>query len=246
MSAPPALAVENVTHAFGKVTALDQVSLDVPRGSFTALLGVNGAGKTTLFSLITRLYDNVTGSIRVAGHDVRRAPGPALARIGVVFQSRALDPGLTLRQNMAYHAALHGIGRAEARERGDALLARVGLIERADTPVAALSGGQVRRVEVARALLHGPQLLLLDEPTVGLDVAARRDVVRLVRALVAEDGVAVLWATHLFDEIEATDRLVVLHLGKVLARGTAAEFSGGAALADAFVAMTGTAPEAAA
>lgn len=246
MSTPPALSVEDVSHAFGKVAALDHVSLSVAEGSFTALLGVNGAGKTTLFSLISRLYDNVSGTIRVAGHDVRRDPGPALARIGVVFQSRALDPGLTLRQNMAYHAALHGIGWREARGRGDALLTRAGLIGRADAPVATLSGGQVRRVEIARALIHAPRLLLLDEATVGLDVAARRDVVALVRALAAEDGVGVLWATHLFDEIEPGDRLVVLHRGRVLATGGAAEVAGGRPLADAFMAMTGASPEAAA
>ena len=242
----PALAVEEVSHAFGRVRALDRVSLSVPPGSFTALLGVNGAGKTTLFSLITRLYDNVSGSIRVDGHDVRREPGPSLARIGVVFQSRALDTGLTLRQNMGYHAALHGIPAREARARGDALLARVGLVGRADARVSSLSGGQVRRVEIARALVHAPRLLLLDEPTVGLDVQSRRDVVALVRALVAEEGVGVLWATHLFDEIEADDRLVILHEGRVLAAGTAADVAGRRSLSDAFVAMTGAAPEEAA
>lgn len=245
-ASPPALAVEGVSHAFGATKALDEVSLTVPEGSFTALLGVNGAGKTTLFSLVTRLYDNVTGSIRVAGFDLRRQPGPALARIGVVFQSRALDMGLTLRQNMTYHAALHGIARREASERGDALLARVGLLERADARVAALSGGQVRRVEIARALIHSPRLLLLDEATVGLDVQSRRDVVALVRALVAEEGVGVLWATHLFDEIDDDDRVVVLHRGRVLATGTAAAIAGSNSLGDAFVVLTGTRPEGAA
>ncbi len=239
---PPALRVAGVSHAFGATKALDEVTLDVGEGRFTALLGVNGAGKTTLFSLITRLYDNVSGTIEVSGHDVRRQPGPALAQMGVVFQSRSLDASLTVRQNMRYHAALHGIGRREARTRGDAALYRVGLLDRADVKVATLSGGQVRRAEIARALLHDPKLLLLDEATVGLDIQSRRDVVKAVRRLAAEEGVGVLWATHLFDEIEPNDDVVVLHKGRVMARETAATIAGSATLSDAFLTLTGTSP----
>ena len=235
----PALAIRNVSHSFGRTKALDDVSLEVAEESFTALLGVNGAGKTTLFSLVTRLYDNVSGAIEVAGFDVRRSPGPALARMGVVFQSLALDMTLTLRQNLRYHGALHGLDTREAHERGDRLLERVGLIDRANARAATLSGGQRRRVEIVRALLHRPKLMLLDEPTVGLDMRSRRDVVALVRRLVADEGVSVLWATHLFDEVEPDDRVVVLHEGAVLARGTAAQIAGDGNLADAFLAMTG-------
>jgi len=238
----PALRIAGVSHAFGKTQALNDVSLDVVAGRFTALLGVNGAGKTTLFSLITRLYDNISGTIEVSGHDVRREPGPALAQMGVVFQSRSLDMSLTIRQNMRYHAALHGIGRREARRRGDAALERVGLLDRADAKVAALSGGQVRRAEIARALLHDPKLLLLDEATVGLDVQSRRDVLAAVRGLVAEQDVGVLWATHLFDEIEPQDDVVMLHRGSVLARDTAATLAADGTLSDAFLALTGAAP----
>lgn len=238
---PPALRVADVSHAFGKVQALDAVSLDVGQGRFVALLGVNGAGKTTLFSLVTRLYDNVSGTIEVSGHDIRRAPGPALARMGVVFQSRSLDMSLTVRQNMRYHAALHGIGRREALRRGDAALERVGLLDRGDARVATLSGGQIRRAEIARALLHGPGLLLLDEATVGLDVQSRGDVLRTVRSLVVEEGVGVLWATHLFDEIETGDDVVVLHKGKVLARDTARNIARGETLGEAFLSLTGRA-----
>ncbi|WP_118133518.1 ATP-binding cassette domain-containing protein [Oceanicella sp. SM1341] len=238
----PALSVRGVSHAFGRVQALDNVSLSVAPGSFTALLGVNGAGKTTLFSLITRLYDNVSGEIRVFGHDVRRRPGPALAALGVVFQSRALDRDLTVRQNLAYHAALHGLTRAQTWARTEGLVDRVGLTEQIDTPVSALSGGQARRAEIARALLHAPHLLLLDEATVGLDVRSRREVLGTVRELVAEENVGVLWATHLFDEIAPEDDAVVLHRGRVLATGTARDIARGGDLASAFLDMTGLEP----
>lgn len=239
-----ALTVEGVSHAFGGVKALDGVSLRVEAGQFVAVLGVNGAGKTTLFSLITRLYDNVTGRIEVFGHDVRRESGPALAELGVVFQSRALDADLTVAQNLAYHAALHGVPRRVARDRADVVLAQVGLGELHRTRVANLSGGQQRRAEIARALLHRPRLLLLDEATAGLDVQSRREVVRLVRALAAETGVGVLWATHLFDEVAPADEVVLLHHGRVLATETAKGLAGDLGLAEAFLAMTGLEPQA--
>jgi ABC-2 type transport system ATP-binding protein len=239
---PDALDVVGVTHAFGARKALDDVSMNAPAGSFTALLGLNGAGKTTLFSLITRLYDNRSGAITVLGHDVRREPAKALSRLGVVFQARTLDLELTVLQNLLYHAALHGIGRGEAKRRGLAVLERVGLAARAKDKVRALSGGQMRRVEIARALLHGPSLLLLDEPTVGLDIGSRRSLIAEVRRLIEEDGIGVLWATHLVDEIEAADRVVVLHRGKVLARGTIAELRQRTGVQDvgaAFMALVG-------
>jgi len=244
MNASPALHVSGVSHAFGKVPALDDVSLSVPQGSFTALLGINGAGKTTLFSLITRLYDNVSGQILVGGHDVRRDPGPALAALGVVFQSRALDRDLTVRQNLSYHAALHGMTRAQSRVRAEEAIALVDMSDRMDAPVAALSGGQQRRAEIARALMHRPRLLLLDEPTVGLDVKSRREVVALVRRLIAREGVAALWATHLFDEIEPGDAVTVLHRGRVLASGSAEGIAGTQSLSEAFLALTGIPEEA--
>ncbi|WJS85034.1 ABC transporter ATP-binding protein [Paracoccus sp. TOH] len=232
-----ALSIQNVSHSFGRVAALKDVSLAVPRGGFTALLGVNGAGKTTLFSLITRLYDNTSGRIEVAGHDLRREPGAALARLGVVFQSRALDADLTVAQNLDYHAALHGIPRREARARAAEVLAQVGLSDRLDARVSALSGGQSRRAEIARALIHRPEILLLDEPTVGLDVKSRAEVVALTRAL-TRGGVSALWATHILDEIRPEDGLVILHKGQVLASGPAGAI-GGDDLTAAFLRLTG-------
>ena len=234
----PALAVTGVSHSFGARKALDDVSLDVPPGTFTALLGVNGAGKSTLCNLITRLYDNVSGTIEVCGHDVRRDARHALARLGVVFQSRALDATLTVGQNFAYAGALYGMAPRQVRDRGRELLDRIGLGERMGDKVRALSGGQARRVEIARALLHRPQLLLCDEATVGLDVKSRTDIVAEVHALAADQGVGVLWATHLIDEIRPTDRVVVLHHGKVLATGAAAEIAGTASLSDRFLDLT--------
>ena len=235
----PALDVSRLSHRFGKAQALKDVSFSLPQGAFCALLGVNGAGKTTLVSLITRLYNSSSGEINVAGFDLRRAPRQALARLGVVFQSRALDGDLTLDQNLAYHAALHGIAPAKARDRIAEVLALVDLAPKRKAQVATLSGGQQRRAEIARALLHRPELLLLDEATAGLDLRARADLLALVRRLIAEEGVSTLWATHIFEELQPSDRAIVLHRGAVLADATCAEIAGDTSLEQAFLALTG-------
>jgi ABC-2 type transport system ATP-binding protein len=214
-----ALSVEGVSHSYGSRQALDDVSVSVQPGRFVALLGLNGAGKSTLFSLVTRLFAIQAGRIRLFGHDVVRQPGEALRLLGVVFQPRTLDLDLSVLQNLTYHAALHGIGARDARVRADAVLARIALADRSHDKVRDLSGGQMRRVEIARALLHRPRLLILDEPTVGLDIKARADILEHVRRLVSEENVAVVWATHLVDEIAASDDLIVLHRGRVLAHG---------------------------
>lgn len=262
----PALEIDRVGHAFGTGRAarraLDGVSLAVPAGRFVALLGPNGAGKTTLFSLATRLYTTREGHVRIFGHDLSRHPGLALAELGVVFQSRTLDLDLSVRQNLAYHAALHGLAGRSMRARVAHLLALVGLGERADDKVRTLSGGQARRVEIARALIHRPRLLLLDEATVGLDLASRAAIVGIVRDLVAQEGLAVLWATHIFDEVRPQDEIYVLDRGRIIAHGTAGEVAGAhpsatgagtppvegstASLEAAFRAMTSAPPDAAA
>jgi ABC-2 type transport system ATP-binding protein len=239
----PALAVEGVSHAYGARSALDKVSFTLAPARFVALLGLNGAGKSTLFSLITRLYPVRAGRIRIFGHDVTRAGGAALRQLGVVFQSRTLDLDLSVGQNLAYHAALHGIAAPQASRLAAQALAQIDLAERQNDKVRALSGGQMRRVEIARALMHGPRLLILDEPTVGLDIKARADILRHVRMLVRERNVAVVWATHLVDEIADDDALIVLHRGRILADGPVARViaqTGAANVREAFTRLTET------
>jgi ABC-2 type transport system ATP-binding protein len=218
-----ALSVEGVSHAYGARRALEDVTFSVAPASFAVLLGLNGAGKSTLFALITRLYATQSGRIQIFDHDVERASGEALRILGVVFQSRTLDLDLSVMQNLMYHAALHGIGKREARSRAEEVLARIALGDRARDKVRNLSGGQMRRVEIARALLHRPRLLVLDEPTVGLDIKSRADLLSHLRQLIVEEGIGVLWATHLIDEVADSDQIVVLHRGRVLADGRASQ-----------------------
>lgn len=240
----PALVVNSVSHSFGDRKVLDRVSLTVEQGGFVVLLGLNGAGKSTLFSLVTRLYDNVTGEIFIRGYDVRRRPSQALQQLGVVFQSRTLDVDLTLTQNLKYHAALHGYSTREATARAHSALELVGLAERGGEKVRALSGGQIRRVEIARSMMHRPNMLLLDEPTVGLDLGSREGVIKIVRDLVARDHLGVLWATHLMDEVLPTDHVVLLHHGVVLFNGGVPQLlaqTGMTSVREAFRALTATA-----
>ena len=240
-----ALAVSNVSHSFGERKALNGVSFDIGAGDFTVLLGLNGAGKTTLFALVTGLYHSGDGAIAVYGADLRKHYLKALARIGAVFQQSTLDLDLTVEQNMFYHAALHGIARSAAAPRITAELERVGLADRRKDKARNLSGGQRRRVELARALIHEPSLLLLDEPTVGLDIESRQFLLDHVRTLCAERGMAVLWATHLIDEADNNSKVVVLHKGKVLASGAATDVvlaSGEATLRGAFDKLVGSVP----
>jgi ABC-2 type transport system ATP-binding protein len=242
----PALEIDHVGHRYGPRVALNDVSLTVRQSSFTVLLGLNGAGKSTLFSLITRLFAIRSGRIRILGHDVVDEPAAALSKLGVVFQSRALDADISVRQNLMYHAALHGIARKRADELIAQVLDRVAMADRSRDRVGNLSIGQMRRVEIARALLHQPRLLLLDEPTVGLDIKARADILAHVRELSAKQGIGVLWATHLIDEAGTGDDVVVLHKGSVLALGTTDAIigqSGGGDLRDAFNRLTGSADQ---
>ncbi|MEM7695365.1 MAG: ABC transporter ATP-binding protein [Pseudomonadota bacterium] len=232
------LCVADVSYAYGAVRALDGVSFTVEEGAFCALLGPNGAGKSTLFALLTRLFAGQTGAISIAGHDLARAPLAALGALGVVFQQPTLDLDLSVRRNLAYFAALHGLSGRAARAKIDGALERLAIADRAGVRVRDLNGGHRRRTEIARALLHEPPVLLLDEPTVGLDAASRAALVDHVHGL-ARGGLTVLWATHLVDEVWPDDRLVILHKGRVLADGSPATVAPEGALVDAFLTLTG-------
>jgi ABC-2 type transport system ATP-binding protein len=220
---PTALEVERLSHAYGPRPALREISFSIREREFTVLLGLNGAGKSTLFSLTTRLYAHRSGAIRIFGADLDDHPAAALSRMGIVFQQPTLDLDLSVEQNLRYHAALHGLPRTGLAARISTDLDRVGLAERRRDKARQLSGGQRRRVEIARALLHRPRLLLLDEPTVGLDVAARQFLLDHVRALCRDQSLAVLWATHLIDEVGDDAHVIVLHKGSILATGPARE-----------------------
>ncbi|MGX1202629.1 ABC transporter ATP-binding protein [Marinobacter sp. MBR-105] len=236
------IEASNLGFRYGDKPVLREVSFALTSGRFHALLGPNGAGKSTLFGLLTRLLALQQGDIRLGGQSLKKQPAEAMRQIGVVFQQNALDLDLTVRQNLQYHAALHGLSRKQARARGDRELERFELLDRANDAVRQLNGGHRRRVEIARALLHEPSLLLLDEPTVGLDVASRKALNEHVRTLSEEDGLTVLWATHLIEEVRADDRVLILHQGQLLADGNGqaiCDAEGTRDLAETFHALTG-------
>ena len=214
-----ALQIKNVSHKFGEFKALNNVSIKIDSGDFTVLLGLNGAGKTTLYSLITRLYNNNSGSIKIHNFDVREESSDALKNIGVVFQQPTLDLDLSVEENLQYHSSLHGLSFADAKERIEEEIRRIDLTEKLKNKVRSLSGGQRRRVEIARSLLHKPKLLLLDEPTVGLDIGSRQMILKHVKSLCKKGQLAVLWATHLIDEIDKGEKVVIIDKGEIVESG---------------------------
>ena len=235
------LTVERVSKSYGANKALDEVTLEVHCGEFTALLGPNGAGKTTLFQLLSGLFVCDHGRILVKNLDIGRHAVSVLADVGVVFQQPTLDVDLTVRANLQFHARLHGMERRRTAKRIEQELERLGLRENADRGCRTLSGGNRRKVELARALLHEPKILLMDEATVGLDPASRRSLVDYVHSLCADREMGVLWATHLVDEAERADRVFVLHKGRLLSEGTPAELvkkTDQNKLAEAFLSLT--------
>ena len=218
-----ALSVKGLSFSYGHQAALSGVGFDVKRGQCCILLGPNGAGKSTLFALITGLYHAREGRIALGGNEIKKASYKALSQLGVVFQQSTLDLDLTIKQNLHYHAALHGISRKQADNIIQQELERFEMFERLNEKIRHLNGGHRRRVEIARALLHKPSVLLLDEPTVGLDVPSRQAIVSYIHGLTKEQGLAVLWATHLIDEVYPTDQLIVLHHGKIQITGSVSE-----------------------
>ncbi len=220
MSASAAIAVQGLTHRYGDHQALRDLEFQVECGEIFGLLGPNGGGKTTLFRILSTLLPVQEGTACVLGFDVNNKPSEIRFRIGVTFQAPSLDAKLTVRENLIHQAHLYGLSGSTMRTRIDDRLQRLGLGERAHDRVESLSGGLKRRVEIAKGLLHDPALLLLDEPSTGLDPGARHDLWQYLQRLRSETGVTVLVATHLMDEAERCDRLAILDAGQLVALGT--------------------------
>ncbi len=241
MSDNTVLTVSEVKKAYGSVKALNGVSFTLGSG-FHALLGPNGAGKSTLFQLLTGLFVPDEGRIVVNGFDISQQLTRALGTIGVVFQQPSLDLDLSVQANLSFYGKLHGMSRHDIRERSAVELEKLGIADVADRKCRTLSGGNRRKVELARALLTSPKLLLMDEPTVGLDPASRDLLLHYVNSLCAERGLCVLWATHLIDEAEPAKQVLVLNKGKLLAQARPEELmqqTETPSLLDAFFTLSG-------
>lgn len=218
-----ALLLEDVSFAYGHLPVLTHIHLRLHLGAFCVLLGPNGAGKSTLFNVVCQLLRPTGGNITVDGHPVKRRPREGLARIGVVFQQSTLDLDLTVMQNLRYHAALHGLSRRDASDAIAREATRLGITQQLHSKVRILNGGHRRRVEIARALLHRPSLLLLDEATVGLDIPTRQQLNADLRHLCQDQTMTVLASTHLIDDVHANDHLLLLHRGQVQYDGPCSE-----------------------
>lgn len=214
-----AVQTAGLAHRYGARQALAPLNLCVARGEVFAVLGPNGGGKTTLFRLLSTLIPPQTGEAKVLGLDLRREQAAVRARIGVVFQAPSLDRKLTVRENLTIQGSLYGLAGEELAARRDALLEQFGLRDRAAELTERLSGGLRRRVELAKGLIHQPQLLLLDEPSTGLDPAARSDLWRYLKSLQREQGTTVLLTTHYLDEADGADRIAILSEGQLVALG---------------------------
>ncbi len=217
---PSAIRVAGLMHRYGDRQALKGIDLDVRRGEIFGVLGPNGGGKTTLFKVLATLVPPQSGTVTILGADAAAAPFEVRRRLGVVFQHPALDPKLTVGENLRCHGALYGLGGGALRERMAELLSRLGLADRADDRVETLSGGLARRVELAKGLLHAPELLLLDEPSSGLDPGVRREFIEYLVRLRDSDGVTVVLTTHTMEEAERCDRVGFVHHGALVAVGT--------------------------
>lgn len=217
------VTLQNLTFRYGQRVALDELSLRIPRNKLFALLGPNGSGKSTLFRLLATLIPLQSGEARVLGFDLRRDVQQIRLRQGVVFQAPSLDKKLTVRENLQQQGALYGVAGAALQRRIDDLLERFQLRDRASERCEKLSGGQRRRVEIAKCMLHEPELLILDEPSTGLDPAARMVVLRLLTSLRDERGATIILTTHLLEEADRADEIAIVDHGKVVAQGAPSE-----------------------
>ena len=238
---PPVLKLDGIRKSYGRQIALNDVSIEIEAGQYVGLLGPNGAGKSTMFQIISGLFAPDAGSVRLFGMDYRNNSSDILRRVGVVFQARSVDLDMSVRANLRFYGHLFGLSGRELADRIAELADQFGFADQLIRQVRTLSGGQQRRIEIARTLLNRPEFVLMDEPSAGLDTTARRELVVHIRALARDQGVAVLWATHLVDEVEEAERIVLLVGGSVLADGPPKELIEGAGtktLTDAYVAMT--------
>lgn len=219
----PVISVQNLVHRYESRTALNGISFDVRPAELFGLLGPNGSGKTTLFRILSTLMIPTSGRALVMGYDAAQDPATLRRQIGVVFQAQSVDPKLTAYENLWHQGHLYGLRGATLKMRIEEILTRVGLADRAQERVETFSGGMQRRIELAKGLLHHPEVLLLDEPTTGLDPGARRDLWQYLQILRDEEHVSVLVTTHLMEEAERCDRLAIMNEGNLVALGTPAE-----------------------
>ena len=246
MSAEPVLDLVGVRKSYGKVEAVRGVTLSIAPGEIVGLLGPNGAGKSTLFQIAAGLFAQDAGDVRLFGLAYRDNAPAILRRLGVVFQSRSLDLDMTVHANLAFHGNLFGLSGALLRQRMAESTALLEIGDLLKKPVRALSGGNQRRVEIARALLNAPDLMLMDEPSVGLDPATRRMLVAHLQVVRREKGTSILWATHLVEEVAEADRIALMQAGEIIRNDTPANLlaaTGTPDLTATYIALTGSKPQ---
>lgn len=236
------LRFQDVRKSYGKTVALKGISLTIEGSEVIGLLGPNGAGKSTLFQIAAGLFAPDSGEVALFGLDYRHHADQILARLGVVFQSRSLDLDMTVRANLRFHGGLFGLSGSALRTRIEDVTELLEIAPLVKNPVRTLSGGNQRRVEIARALLNQPDLLLMDEPSVGLDATTRRMLIEHMKVVRERRGTSILWATHLVEEVEHADRIVLIKSGEIVRVGTPADLlveTGAADLTEAYIALTG-------
>lgn len=222
MTCDTAIDVSSVSHRYGSRTAVDKLSLSVLAGEIFVFLGPNGSGKTTLFRVLSTLIPLQSGEITMLGYSLRNEVGPIRSRLGVVFQAPSLDKKLTVSENLYHQGKLYGLSGAGLRTRCEEMLSALGIADRSRELTETLSGGMRRRVELAKGLLHRPQLLLLDEPSTGLDPGARSDLWKYLEQIRQNDGVTIVLTTHLLEEADRADRIAIMHDGRLAALDTPA------------------------
>jgi ABC-2 type transport system ATP-binding protein len=220
MPSPPAIVVDGLRHTYGSREALRGVSFTVQRGEIFGLLGPNGGGKTTLFRILSTLLHPTSGVARVFGHHVAQERDAVRRKLGVVFQQPSLDPKLTVAENLHHHGHLYGLAGSALRDAERTVLDRLGVADRHRDRVEKLSGGLQRRVELAKGLLHRPEVLLLDEPSTGLDPGARRELANYLAHVRQHEGVTIVLTTHIMDEAERCDRVGIIDNGRLVTLGT--------------------------